>query len=147
MIRNLLLLTTALICLSCSKHIEDRLIGEWRLDAAYKKDLFGRDYFKTGFENGIFTFYESGTAVYRSQTDTLSGYWRSDYYFTQSYDPSTGVDETKRLKYLDIYLEGFTRGKILNWQFDEFNFRNNWKTIRAIEYSLGRDRYYEFVKP
>jgi len=147
MIRNLLFFTTAIIFLSCSKHIEDRLIGEWRLDASYKKDLFGRDYFKTGFENGVFTFYESGLAAFRSQTDTLSGYWKSDYYFTQTYDPSTGIDDTKRLKYLDIYLEDFTRRKILNWQFDEFNFRNNWKAIRAIEYTLGRDRFYEFVKP
>ncbi len=146
MTRTLLFLTAITALLSCTKNIEDRLIGEWKLDGAYKKELFGRDYFQTGYESGIFTLYESGSAAYTSATESLSGYWKSDYYWG-SYDPNTGEPDSRRLKYLEIYLADYPRNKTLNWQFDEFNFRNGWKHIRAIEHTLGRDRYYEFVKP
>ena len=132
-----------LLFFSCGKRIEDRLIGEWKLDVAYKKELFGRDYFQTGYEHGVFTFFESSVATYISGQDTLSGYWRSDYW--NRYDASN--DETRRVKYLEVFVANFNRNKIINWRFDEFHFRNSWKCIRAIEYSLGRDRFYEFVKP
>lgn len=144
MSRTLFLLgIAAIILVSCAKKIEDHLIGEWKLDVAYKKELFGRDYFQTGYENGLFTFFENGTATFVSSQDTLSGYWKADFY--SRYNSSS--DETNRMKYLEVYLADFTRNKILNWKFDDFNFRNNWKCIRAVEYSLGLDRYYEFVKP
>ena len=146
MIRSLLIITIALIHFSCSKNIEDRLIGEWKLDVSYKKELFGRDYFTTGFENGIFRFYESGLASYIGINDTLSGYWKSDYYSRQNYNSSTGESESERLKYLEVFLANFQNSKILRWDFEEYDFRNNWKNIRAIEYTLGRDRYYEFIK-
>ena len=139
----LLLISVSFILSSCSKRIEDRLIGEWKLDGAYKKELFGRDYFQTGYEDGIFTFFESGTATYTSPQHNLSGYWRSDFH--SRYDAAN--DKTEILKYLEIYLADFSRNTIINWRFDDFNFRNNWKCIRAQEYWLGRDRFYEFVKP
>jgi hypothetical protein len=142
--RNLLIPAITIITLiSCSKRIEDRLVGEWRIDVAYKKELFGRDYFQTGYENGKFTFFESGTATFVSSQDTLSGYWKSDFW--SRYNSSN--DETERMKYLEIYLANFNRNKVINWKFDNFSFRNNWKCIRAVEFFLGRDRYYEFVRP
>lgn len=139
----LLIISTTFILSSCSKRIEDRLIGEWKLDGAYKKELFGRDYFQTGYEDGVFTFFESGTATYTSPQQNLSGYWRSDFW--NRYDAAN--DKTEILKYLEIYLADFSRNTIINWRFDDFNFRNNWKCIRAQKYWLGRDRFYEFVKP
>ena len=145
MTRALLLLATIVALFSCTKKIEDRLIGEWKLDGAYKKDFFGRDYFQTGYEGGLFTLYESGSAAYTSPAGSLSGYWKSDYYWS-SYDPNTGDPDSRRVKYLEIFLADYQQNKTLNWQFDEFNFRNNWKEFRAVEYTLGRDRYYEFVK-
>jgi len=128
---------------SCEKRIEDRLIGNWKLDKAYKKELFGRDYFQTGYEDGIFTLYESGNATYTSNLDTLSGYWRSDFW--ARYNSSS--DNSERMKYLEIYLADFSSNKLINWRFDNFDFRNNWKCIRAVVFSFGRDRYYEFIKP
>lgn len=122
------------------------MIGEWKLDVSYKKILFDRDYFQTGYEDGIFTFFESGAATYVSNLDTLSGYWRSDFWSRSRYDAS-GELKTERLKNLELYLVDFTRNKIIDWKFDDFNFKNNWKCIKAVEFSLGRDRYYEFVKP
>jgi len=148
MSRTILLLSIAVIILSsCAKKLEDHLIGEWMLDATYKKELFGRDYFQTGFEDGTFTFFESGTATYTSSQDTLSGYWKSDFYTRWQNNSSDDDDGSETLKYLEIYLADFSRNKIINWRFDNFNFRNDWKCIRAVEFSLGRDRYYEFVKP
>ncbi|HET9746922.1 MAG TPA: hypothetical protein VFP97_14495 [Chitinophagaceae bacterium] len=143
---SLLLLPIALFFSSCARTIEDHLIGEWKLDVTYRKELFGRDYFQTGYEDGVFTFFESGTATYTSSQDTLSGYWRSDFY-TQWRDYADDDNDTERYKYLEVYLANFNRNKIIDWRFDNFNFRNSWKRIRAVEFSLGRDRYYEFVKP
>lgn len=142
----LLFLPIALLLSSCAKIIEDHLIGQWKLDVSYRKELFGRDYFQTGFEDGVFRFFESGIATYTNSQDTLSGYWRSDFY-TQWQDHADDDDDTERYKYLEVYLANFNRNKVINWKFDNFNFRNSWKRIKAVEFSLGRDRYYEFVKP
>jgi len=142
----LLLCTTVFILFSCAKKIEDHLIGEWKLDVSYKKELFGRDYFQTGYEDGVFTFFESGAANYVNNQDTLSGYWKSDFY-TRWRDDADEDNDSGRLKYLEVYLANFARNKIINWRFDNFNFKNNWKCLKAVEFSLGRDRYYEFAEP
>lgn len=144
--RTLLLLSATILFFSCAKHIEDRLIGEWKLDASYKKELFGRDHFQTGYEDGVFTFFESGTATYINNQDTLSGYWRSDFY-TEWRGYADDDNDTERYKYLELYLVSFSGNKIINWRFDNFNFKNGWQRIKAVEFSLGRDRYYEFIKP
>jgi hypothetical protein len=142
----LLFLPIAILLSSCARIIEDHLIGEWKLDVSYRKELIGRDYFQTGFEDGVFSFFESGIATYTSSQDTLSGYWRSDFY-TRWQDYADDDDDTERYKYLELYLANFNRNKVINWKFDNFNFKNGWKRIKAIEFSLGRDRYYEFARP
>jgi hypothetical protein len=148
MSRTLLITAFVFTLFSCSKNIEDRLIGEWKLDVAYKKEILGnRNYFQTGFENGVFRFFESGAANYISSNDTLTGFWRSDYYFVPSYNSSTGNSGSDRHKYLEIFLINFQANSFLRWNFDEYSFRNNWKCIRAVEYTLGPNRVYEFVKP
>ena len=50
------------------------------------------------------------------------------------------------MNYLRIDLVNFQRNRRLNWEFDDFGFRNNWDVIRAEEYSLSRDRVYEFER-
>jgi hypothetical protein len=144
MTRNLLLFfVLSLAFFSCTKHLDDRLAGTWKLDQAYKKELFGRDYFQTGYEDGLFTFFENGNAAYTDPQDTLSGYWRSDHWTRYN----AADDETEILKYLEIFLADFSRNKTINWRFDDFDFRNGWKCIRARQFSLGRDRVYEFIRP
>ncbi|MBL7746109.1 MAG: hypothetical protein JNM19_01670 [Chitinophagaceae bacterium] len=146
--RNLLLplLIATLFISSCSKNFEDRLIGSWRLDDAYRRVFLGRDHFETGYESGVFTLFENGDASYVSSTDTLNGYWRSDRYNNNYYNGGTGQWENRSLKYLRLYLRNFTQNKFIDWEFDDFNFRNNWREIRAEQYSLGGDRVYEFVR-
>lgn len=145
MTKTLLILSSIIFLLfsSCGKRIEDRLLGEWRLESTYKKGVFSRDYFQTGYESGVFTFFESGTATYVSSQASLSGYWKADNWVR--YDASS--DKSEVLKYLEIFLADFSSNKIINWRFDNFNFRNGWKCIRAVDFSLGRDRIYEFVRP
>lgn len=130
---------------SCSKTAEDRLIGKWRLDESYRRVFLGRDHFQTGYENGVFAFYENGDATYTSSTDTLNGNWRAGNHNSSYYNSSSGQWDTRGLRYLRLNLYNFLRNKVLNWEFDDFSFRNSWQTIKAEQYSLSNDRVYEFV--
>jgi hypothetical protein len=146
--KNLLtaLLFATLFFTSCSKSLEDRIIGSWKLESAWRKVFLGRDYFQTGYESGLFTFKENGDAAYISSTDTLNGYWRSDRYSNSYYNNGTDQWETRSLKYLRISLINFQQNRRLEWEFDDFSFRNNWNEIRAEQYSLSNDRTYEFKR-
>jgi hypothetical protein len=130
---------------ACSKTIEDRLTGKWKLTGAYKERLFNHDYFLTGYEGGVFTFLENGDASYISNTDTLNGTWSADNYSNYYYNNGSGKYETTSMRYLHIYLVNFTRNKFLNWEFDDFHFKNDWKKIKAQQFSLSNDRVYEFA--
>ncbi len=138
------LFVIALLFSNCRKNIEDRLIGNWKLRASYKQRTFDRDHFTTGYESGLFTFFENGAATYTSSTDTLTGYWHADNYTVSNYNSSSGNTDHTPLRHLKIELVNFIRNRFLFWEFDDFNFRNNWRTIRAVEYSLSNERVYEF---
>lgn len=141
--KQLLLISfVILIFSSCSKTYEDRLVGQWKLNTSYRQRLFDRDYFQTGYESGVFTFNENGMAVYTSTTDTLNGYWSADSY-SQSYY-NNGESQTYR--HLRLNLIDFTRNKFLDWDFDDFSFRNDFDRIRALQFSLSSDIIYEFVR-
>ena len=129
---------------SCSKTLDDRIPGNWQLSRSWKQGLFDRDYFQTGYENGVFTFMDNGNATYTSATDTLTGYWRTGRYVNNYYNSGSGRWEDASMKYLEIYLVNFQQNKLLNWRFDDFHFRDTWHEIRAEQYSVGRDRVYEF---
>lgn len=140
-----ILLVSSLFFSSCSKSFEARIIGSWQLEEAWRRQLLGRDYFQTGYESGIFTFMENGNATYTSGTDTMTGYWRSDRYNNNYYN-SNGEWETRSMKYLRISLANFQQNRRLEWEFDDFSFRNGWTGIRAEQYSLSNDRVYDFKR-
>jgi hypothetical protein len=142
----LLFIGFILLLTSCSKSLEDRLVGTWELKRAWRQQLFGRDYFQTGYENGRFTFLENGDATYTSTTDTLKGFWRSDRYTNDYYNGSSGQWESRSMKYLRISLSNFQQNVRLEWEFDDFRFRDTWREIRAEQYSLSNDRIYEFER-
>lgn len=131
---------------SCSKTIEDRVTGKWKLTGAYKDKLFNNDYFLTGYEAGLFEFSENGNAVYIDGRDTLKGTWDADRYTNNYYNSGSGQYETRSFRSLHIYLINFTQNKFLNWEFDDFNFKNDWKKIKAREFSLSNDKVYEFFR-
>lgn len=141
-----LLLPFLLIISSCSKSVEDRLIGNWKLDDAYRKVFLGRDHFTTGYETGVFTFFENGNAAYVSTSDTLNGYWRADNYTNSYYNNGSGQWESRGMRYLRLHLVNYARNRFIEWEFDDFSFRNGHRTIKAEQYSLSNDRVYEFVR-
>ncbi len=129
---------------SCSKNLEDRLIGSWEIKRAWRQQFFGRDYFNTGYENGVFTFKENGEATFISAADTLTGIWRADRYNRNYYNNNSGQYENRSMKYLRISLRNFQQNERLEWEFDDFRFKDSWQEIRAEQYSLSNDRIYEF---
>ncbi len=129
---------------SCSKSIDDRIVGSWQLENAWKQRLFDRDYFQTGYENGTFTFMDNGSATYLEGNDTLTGYWRSDRRNYRYYNSGSGEWETRSMRYLYISLINFQQNRRLEWEFDDFHFKNNWQKIRAEQYWFSNDRVYEF---
>lgn len=129
---------------SCSKSIDDRIAGSWQLEKAWKQKLFDRDYFQTGYENGLFMFMDNGSATYIEGTDTLTGYWRSYQRNHSYYNSGSGEWETRSMRYLHINLINFQQNRRLEWEFDDFHFKNNWQTIRAEQYWYSNDRVYEF---
>lgn len=147
--RQHLLLPLAILSIvitSCSKSLEDRIVGNWKIDDAYKKVFLGRDHFETGYENGVFTFYENGDATYTSSTDTLTGYYRTGRYSNDYYNSGSGQWETRGMKYLRLNLKNYPRNQSLEWEFDDFSFKNGWQMIKAEQYSLSNERVYEFVR-
>lgn len=130
----------------CSKNLEDRLIGSWQMKQAWRQQLVGRDYFQTGYENGIFTFSENGDASFTGNGDTLTGYWRADRYNQTYYNNGTGDPESRSMKFLRISVVNFQQNRRIELEFDDFRFRDNWQEIRAEQYSLGNDRIYELIR-
>ena len=51
------------------------LTGSWVLSDAAHKDAYGWYTVNTGIENGVFYFYDNGTAKYVENGTTLSGSW------------------------------------------------------------------------
>lgn len=140
----LFLLSVSFLFFSCRKSIDDRVTGSWQLEEAWKRGLFGRDYFQTGYESGVFTLSENGNAVYIEGNDTLTGYWRSDRENRRYYNSGNGEWETRSMRYLRMNFVNFQQNRRIEWEFDDFNFRNNWRTIRAEQYWYSNDRVYEF---
>jgi len=136
-IHLLLPLVITLFFFGCSKRLEDRIVGSWKLQSSYKQKAFDRDHFTTGYESGVFTFNDNGTATYASSTDTLTGNWHADKYYS-------GGSEGSQLRHLKIEMVNFLQNRFLFWEFDDFSFRNSWQTIRAEEFSLSYSRIYEF---
>lgn len=141
-----LLLLTVVLFFSCSKNLEESLTGNWQLTRAWKQQLFGRDYFQTGYENGTFTFMDNGNASYVNGADTLTGFWRAYRYNDNFYNSGSGEWENRSNKYLRISLANYPRNLRLEWEFDDFNFRDHRNEIRAEQFTLGNSRIYQFEK-
>lgn len=124
----------------CSKFREDRLAGNWKLTSAYYQGLFDRDYYQTGYEDGVFIFNRDGSAMYVDISDTLNGFWNMDYYSV-----SNG-DDTHSYYALEIQLINFPANRAIYFSFDNFNFQQNYRRIRARDFRSGRDRIIEFSK-
>ena len=87
---------------SCSKSLEDRMTGHWKLEEATRRVSSGTSAFRTGYEEGIFHLDENGLATYIEGTDTLSGYWRAGKHNKGIYNNSEGSWQARDMRYLLI---------------------------------------------
>ena len=71
-------LISSFIFWSCSKDIEERITGTWKLQDVYRKKAFSKEHTTTGYETGLFIFQSNGDAVYINGNDTLTGYWKAN---------------------------------------------------------------------
>lgn len=103
---------------------EDHIIGEWKLTEAVKQRFSSTETILTGYETGIFTFYENGTVEYKDPTGTLNGNWnmRND---SDGYYDVNGNWQTRTNTTLTMRLYNFSSNRIIDWVFDNFNFESS----------------------
>jgi hypothetical protein len=131
---------------SCSKSLEDRITGFWKLEEATRRVSSGTSVFRTGYEEGIFHLDENGLATYIEGSDTLSGYWRAGKHTKGIYNNSEGTWQARDMRFLLINVSNTFLHRTLEWRFDDIDFHSNNRGLRAEQYTLGFDRIYEFKK-
>lgn len=131
---------------SCSKTLEDRMTGTWKLEEANRRIATGTSPFRTGYEEGLFRLDDNGLATYIEGADTLSGYWRAGKHNKGIYNNSEGTWQARDMRYLLISVSNTQLHRTLEWKFDDIEFHSHNKGLRAEQYTLGFDRIYEFKK-
>ncbi len=149
--RRFIAVVTAGLCVgmlftSCSKSLEDRLVGTWKLEEATRRVSSGTSVFRTGYEEGIFNLDENGLATYIEGNDTLSGYWKAGKHNKGIYNNSEGSWQARDMRFLMISVSNSLLHRSLEWRFDDIDFHSNNRGLRAEQYTLGFDRIYEFKK-
>jgi len=68
-----LLLFILVAASSCKKWLpENRVVGSWQLIDAEKRRFLSNQSFSTGYESGVFTFYDNGDATYRDAAGSMT---------------------------------------------------------------------------
>jgi len=124
----LLLLLYSLLFYGCGSWLinrEDRLIGRWKLASAAKLRIFNQDPISTGYEQGIFSFYDNGQAKYSEGSLEMEGSWRLRSVSNGGYDMYGNLNSHSRTVFT-VHLVNFQSNKVLNLDFDDcrFNGRN-----------------------
>ncbi|MGC4102504.1 hypothetical protein [Ferruginibacter sp.] len=140
-----LVLSGALLILfsSCAKlNPEHKIIGNWKLDDVVKRRPFNNDHLLTGFEQGSFSFYDNGNAVYQD-TVTLSGYWdmRREY---RGYYDGNGDYRNDNTLVLRIKLVNFTTNRFIDWEFDDSQFKRSSDRLDGFIYNGLTSYQYSF---
>jgi hypothetical protein len=123
----LILIALPFIIGSCTKSIireEDRLTGRWVLLYAEKENNYSKTTIYTGFEQGLFYFYENGQAEFEDAAGLLRGNWQwrresNGYYDNEGYYHS-GSRQAFRL-----YMTDFQGYPVIDWDFDDSWMSNN----------------------
>ncbi len=131
---------------SCSKDLEDRLLGNWKMRKAWKSQLNGASELFTGYESGLFHLENNGKASYTEGADTLMGYWKAGKHNKGVYNNNKGQWESRDMRFLQINIVNREQTRRLEWRFDDFDLNDNGGTIRAVQFTLGYDRIYEFER-
>ena len=128
---------------SCSKlDPENKIAGNWKLDDVVKKRFFNNDHLITGYEAGLFTFYENGTAAY-TDTITMTGNWNM-HYEDRSYYDVNGDYQQKNSLVLRLKLLNFSANRQIDWEFDETQFKRSDNRLDGFIYSASYYYQYSF---
>lgn len=146
--KNLLLfIAIVLLFSSCTKVLinsEDRLMGSWVLLYAEKQRLFSETTITTGYEEGVFYFYENGEAVYDDGFDVMRGNWRLRWLNDGYYD-NDGNYHSESRQVFSLHLVDFQTNRVLDWDFDDSWFTNR-DRFTARYYSYSYQYRYVFAK-
>jgi len=113
---------------SCTKteiitSVQSPIAGSWRLSAAAEGDSYGWSPFSTGLENGIFTMYDDGTALYDESNVSMQGSWYvstvNGAYFDEYGNYYNGAHQALQLHLSDSYSHSS-----IDLNFDNVSFYN-----------------------
>ena len=111
----LFLFALPILAISCTKSIireESRLSGRWVLLYSEKENYYGKTTVYTGFEQGLFYFYDNGAAEYSDAGGQFRGNWQWQSVSDDYYD--NGTRQIFRLHLFDY--QGYS---VLNWDFGD----------------------------
>ena len=116
------------------------MVGTWKLDDVVRRRFLNNSHLHTGYENGLFTFNENGTASYKD-TNTLQGSWsmRREY---RSYYDNNGDYRTENNLVLRIFLANFASNRIIDWEFDDTDFKRSSNRLDGFIYTLSSEYQY-----
>jgi len=129
-----LVLTTGLLT-GCSKiliQINDPLSGSWVLTDAASHNQYGWTPITTGTENGVFNFYNDGTALYTEGSLTMRGTWSVQTAYGGYYDEN-GNYYSDQHQSLDVNVSDHYSSDAINMHFDNVRIYSN--TFVASNYN------------
>ena len=136
-------LLSTIIFSSCAKlDPESKIVGTWKLDDVVKRKFFNNSHLTTGYEAGLFKFYENGMASY-SDTITMSGNWNM-YYEDRGYYDANGNYQYKNNLVLRIRLVNFAANRYIDWEFDDTIFKRSSNRMDGFIYSASSEYQYSF---
>ena len=117
----LLFLIIPLLFSECGRWLynrEDRLVGNWKLVNASRLRSFHNKPISTGYEEGMFSFYDNGQARYSEGPLEMEGSWQLRSVSHGGYDIN-GNHSSNSSTVLSVHLVDFRSNKVLNLDFDD----------------------------
>jgi hypothetical protein len=112
----LLIIPLFMLAQSCTKSVlspgydqvdGSQIVGSWYLNEAAQNSGGGWNYFKTGLEKGVFTFYGNGAASYDDGYNQMDGTWSivtlSAGYYDRYGSDHSDLHQSFRLRLYDSY--------------------------------------------
>ena len=102
----------------------DPIVGSWVLCDAAKGNSYGWQPLYTGLENGVFTFYANGSAVYDDSFRKYQGNWAITTVSTGYYD-YYGNYYADYHDAMQVRLRDYITNNTISLYFDDVNFNNS----------------------
>ena len=129
---------------SCTKEVivapQPPLAGSWVLTGAEREDSKGWFTYNTGLENGVFYFYNDGSAEYINGNLDLRGSWFTTTVSGGYYDEYGNYVSNVHTA-MEVHLADYYSSSSVNLNFDDITLYNN-RFVATNYDGLGVDRYY-----